>query len=83
MTVVAAIDCGTNTIKLMVADLPAGADRSSGRPGWSGSARTSTAPAGSPTRRWSGTFAAVDEYAAMIGAAPRRADPVLRHLGHP
>ena len=49
---VAAIDCGTNTIKLLVADLPGRHGRWSARPGWSGSARTSTAPAGWPTRRW-------------------------------
>jgi exopolyphosphatase/guanosine-5'-triphosphate,3'-diphosphate pyrophosphatase len=69
MTVVAAIDCGTNTIKLMVADLPAGTvlerearvvrlgqdvDRT-GRLGDEALART---------------FAAIDEYALAIGRHP-------------
>ncbi len=69
MTVVAAIDCGTNTIKLMVADLPAGevlerevrmvrlgqdVDRT-GRLADEALART---------------FAAIDEYAAAIGRHP-------------
>ena len=69
MTVVAAIDCGTNTIKLMVADLPDGrvlerevrmvrlgqdVDRT-GRLADEALART---------------FAAVDEYAATIGRYP-------------
>ena len=69
MTVVAAIDCGTNTIKLMVADLPDGpvlerevrmvrlgqdVDRT-GRLADEALART---------------FAAVEEYAATIGRHP-------------
>ena len=77
---VAAIDCGTNTIKLLIGDLPAisvvetrivrlgqGVDRT-GRLAAEALART---------------FAAIDEYAAMIAAPSGRADPVLRHVSHP
>ena len=56
MSRVAAIDCGTNSIRLLVADLTAGPVRDAGRvgAGWrsSGSARASTRPGGSPPRRW-------------------------------
>ena len=57
MTRVAAFDCGTNSLRLLIADLDVDAGTATS---WSascassGSARASTAPAGSPTRRCSG-----------------------------
>ena len=57
VTRVAAIDCGTNSIRLLVADVDP-AHRRTRRPGppdddRAARARASTAPAGSPPRRWS------------------------------
>ena len=51
--VVAAIDCGTNTIKLLVGDLPRTVARSA-RCGSCGSARAWTDRPARPTRRWRG-----------------------------
>ena len=69
VTVVAAVDCGTNTIKLMVADLPAGTvlERESRvvRLG-QGVDRTGQLADEALGR----TFAAIDEYAALIGRHP-------------
>ena len=69
MTVVAAVDCGTNTIKLMVADLPAGTvlERESRvvRLG-QGVDRTGRLAEEALAR----TFAAIDEYAALVGRHP-------------
>ena len=74
VTRVAAVDCGTNTISCWSPTWtgpPAPRRAWSASCGSSGSARTSTAPAGSPTRRWSGSSPRVEEYAARRGR-PRR-----------
>ena len=56
---VAAIDCGTNSMRLLVADVDPMAGRSpTWTAGWrsSGSARGWTPPGGSPRRRWPGPW---------------------------
>ena len=69
MTVVAAIDCGTNTIKLMVADLPDGAvlERETRIVGLGQDVDRTGRLADEALAR---TFAAIDEYAAAIGRHP-------------
>jgi exopolyphosphatase/guanosine-5'-triphosphate,3'-diphosphate pyrophosphatase len=69
VTVVAAVDCGTNTIKLMVADLPAGTvlERESRVVRLGQGVDRSGRLAEEALAR---TFAAIDEYAALIGRHP-------------
>ena len=86
VTRVAAIDCGTNSIRLLVADVPR---RGRARPtccgGWgsSGSARASTAPAGSRPRRSSAPAARSPTTPAMRARARCERGADGRHQRHP
>ncbi len=77
---VAAIDCGTNTIKLLIGAMPEVAVREARmvRLG-QGVDRTGRLDENALKR----TFDAIDEYAALIEERRRGADPLLRDLRHP
>ena len=89
MTRVAAIDCGTNSIRLLIADVDrsngahATHRRACGKCAWCGWARALTPPANWRPRPWNAPLRPRADYAALIREHRAPEGPLRRHVRHP